>query len=355
MKILVLGGTGAMGRHLVKLLAEARHDVSVTSRSARHDAGLIRYLRGDAHDPSFFAGLLKTRWDVVVDFMVYQTAEFTTRYRQVLSSAGQYVFLSSSRVYAASETPLREDSPRLLDVCRDPQYLALDEYALAKARQENLLFASSSKNWTIIRPYITFAENRLQLGVDEKELWLNRVLTNRSIVFSKDIAAHKTTLTYGLDVSRGIAALLGQPAALGEAFHITAPESHTWAEIFELYQQELAVILGHPPRVVMTDRAPRFDWAARRHDNSQYQVLYDRLYDRDFDSSKIGRFVDLATFRPVLPTLRSCLREVCANNAIVDPPVRQEVFYDKICGERSLMRQQGIIRKAKYLMATFGF
>lgn len=344
-----------MGRHLVRILVESGHEVHVTSRAPHSDAGNLLYHCGDAHDASFLSDLLNVRWDVIVDFMVYGTSEFASRYRQLLASTGQYVFLSSSRVYAESKIPLREDSPRLLDVCKDQHYLALDEYALAKARQEDLLFGASSKNWTIIRPYITFAENRLQLGVDEKELWLRRALTNRAIVFSNDIAACRTTLTYGFDVARGIAALLGQRDACGEAFHITSLESHKWSEILSLYQQELTDILGHVPRLMMMERSPRLDWAARRHDNSQYQVLCDRLYDRVFDCGKIGHFIDLSTFKSVLPALRECLRTACQQNVFLGTPARMEAFYDKISGDRSLVHQQGIVRKAKYLLATLGF
>ena len=49
------------------------------------------------------------------------------------------MFLSSSRVYASQESPIREDSMRLLDVSHDSIYLKTDEYALAKARQEDIL------------------------------------------------------------------------------------------------------------------------------------------------------------------------------------------------------------------------
>ena len=48
MKILVLGGTGAMGTELVKLAVGANNDVYVTSRS-NHNSQLnnIYYIRGD--------------------------------------------------------------------------------------------------------------------------------------------------------------------------------------------------------------------------------------------------------------------------------------------------------------------
>ncbi len=67
-------------------------------------------------------------------------------------------------------------SPRLVDVCTDPEYLSIDEYGMAKGREENLLRETGRTNWTIIRPYITYNSNRIQLGVYEKENWLRRAL-----------------------------------------------------------------------------------------------------------------------------------------------------------------------------------
>ena len=58
---------------------------------------------------------------------------------------------------------------------------------LTKALQENLLRASGYKNWTIVRPYITFSDIRLQLGVYEKEQWLYRALQGRAIVSRKTL------------------------------------------------------------------------------------------------------------------------------------------------------------------------
>ena len=89
---------------------------------------------------------------------------------------------------------------------KDEEYLNTDEYALSKARQENILHEAGCNNWTIISPYITFSETRLQLGVLEKEDWLWRAINGYSIVFQK--TSHRITprlhmvMTY-LEVLRG--------------------------------------------------------------------------------------------------------------------------------------------------------
>ena len=42
--ILLLGGTGAMGNHLVQILNDGKHDVFVTSRSQRQNRPGVTYI-----------------------------------------------------------------------------------------------------------------------------------------------------------------------------------------------------------------------------------------------------------------------------------------------------------------------
>ena len=105
MKILVLGGTGAMGVDLVKILAKRGESVTVTSRSERKsEFSNVKYIKGDAHDNAFLKSLLSENYDAIVDFMIYNTEEFKTRRDILLDATGQYLFLSSSRVYRRFST-----------------------------------------------------------------------------------------------------------------------------------------------------------------------------------------------------------------------------------------------------------
>ena len=325
MNILVLGGTGAMGVHLVDLLSQRGDAVWVTSRRERPSRKNVTYIRGDAHDIGFLQTLLaKRRWDAIVDFMVYQTGEFRHRMPQLLAATAQYVFLSSSRVYANSE-PITENSPRLLDVLQDKSYLATDDYALSKARQEDLLHHTESRNWTIVRPYITYSESRLQLGVLEKENWLYRSLHGQTIVFSKDIADRMTTLTYGYDVARGIGALIGNDKALGEAFHITCDRPIRWSEVLDVYLDVLESKTGTTAKVKLLDKAP-FEIPA---------VKYDRLYNRQFDNTKINGFIDTATFTDPHTGLRRCLEAFLELPRFRELGISATALFDRLTGERT--------------------
>lgn len=344
MKILVLGGTGAMGSHLAGILSNSGNEVHVTTRAKRSGHGNIKYIEGNAHDSAFLGSLLKGGYDCIVDFMVYTTEEFKSRSEAILSSAGQYIFLSSSRVYADSKAPITENSPRLLDVCGDKDYLATDEYALSKARQENILFDSPRKNWTIIRPYITYSENRLQLGVLEKEFWLFAALNCRSLVFSRDIAEHTTTLAYGYDVARGIASVIGNKKAFGEAFHITGGNAIKWQNVYELYADVLKEN-GCQFEKVLREKTYRLE------SNGKYQVLYDRYYDRIFDNSKIAQFINVADFTKPEDGLKKCLAEFLKNPEFIYTPVTDLVRILKGTGNHiPFSKIQGCKQKIKYML-----
>lgn len=348
MKVLVLGGTGAMGVHLVSLLAERGSHVVVTSRSRSGHDGNVEYITGNARDESFISGLLSQHWDAIVDFMVYSTEIFQDRYKHFLQSTDQYIYLSSSRVYANSEQPLTENSPRLLDVSDDKIYLATDEYALSKARQENLLFYSSEKNWTIIRPYITYSDQRLQLGVLEKEDWLYRALRGRTIATSKDIQLKTTTLTSGQDVARGIVAILGKSGAQGEVFHITSDISISWKEVLDTYSAVLESYLSYRPEVSLQDLDSFTQWRT-----GKYQIIYDRLYDRRFDNSKINQYLDTSDFMTPHTGLTQCLERFINTNSPKFNALnwREEAVKDQSLGERaSLSEIPSLKQKVKYFI-----
>jgi len=328
MKVLILGGTGAMGAHLVKFLEGKVTAIFVTSRTKHSDSEKIMYLHGNARDIGFLTEILKKFWDVIIDFMSYGTDEFKSRRDLLLGATSQYVFLSSARVYSKSEVPITEETPRLLDVSTDQVYLKTDEYALAKARQENLLYDSGRRNWTVIRPSITFSETRLQLGVLEKESWLYRALHGRSIVFSEDIADKLTAMTYGWDVSKGIASIVGNPKAYGKIFHITSKEAFRWHEILEIYLEVLEKILGTRPKVVMTKKSLNLRI-------SKYQVIYCRYFNRRFDNSKIKQFVDVDAFRKTEDGLRYCLEKFLKNPSFFNINWTLEAMNDRAAGERT--------------------
>ena len=89
-------------------------------------------------------------------------------------------------------------------------------------------------------------------------------------------------MSFGGDVAWGICHLIGNPRALGETVHITAPKAVRWGEILEIYRDTLQKILDIRPAVHWTDSSEWIKNVKKDYD----AVRYDRLYDRRFDNQK---------------------------------------------------------------------
>lgn len=294
MNILILGGTGAMGAPLVKKLIETENNVYVTSRSEHRSQGRRHYFMGNAKDDSFLRTCLShIHYDVIVDFMSYSTEEFSKRARLLLSSTEQYIFISSARIFAESKVPLKEDSPRLLETVNDKEYLKTDEYGLSKARQEDILKESGFKNYTIIRPSVTYNAYRLQLGALEKENWLYRATKGRSIVFSDDLADKTTAMTHGEDVAKAIYSIIGKFQCLKRSYNIAIDKSISWQEILEIYLDAIEEITGKRPKIVKSKETIKL-----KDPKFRYQVIYARRLNRSFDNSRIKEIYEEGFVNP---------------------------------------------------------
>ena len=349
MKVLILGGTGAMGVPLQKELLNLGCEVHVTSRS-RHVDTDIRFHCGDAHDIDFLSDVLLSEYDAIVDFMSYSTEEFKERSETILSNTSHYVFLSSSRVYSQCEDLITEDSARLLDVCRDDDYLKTNEYALSKAKQENILYDSKQQNWTIVRPSLTYNSERLQYALGEKEDWLFRYLHNDKIVFPSNMKDIYTTMSYGNDVARAISLLIGNERAIGETVHIAGAPAITWGEVNDVYTEVLKNIFHRTPEYIYIE-----DWEqlSKRLGN-YYQLKYARSFSRKFDNSKLNRLVGNIEFTHPSQGLKLCLEQfVSGKMTFKSPSARREAYYNRITGDRDDLSLFSAKDKIKYIINRY--
>lgn len=350
MRILILGGTGAMGVHVSQLLAESGHEVVVTSRHDRvSNIPGVSYAKGNAKETGFLDGLLADHWDAIVDFMIWSTDEFKIRMAKFLNATGQYVFTSSYRVYADSPI-ITEDSPRLLDVIGNPEYLATDEYALAKARCENMLFDSGGNNWTIVRPAVTYdGTGRFQLTVHEAGVWLWRALRGIPVPVPQVMLTKQATMTWGGDVACMIALLIGNPKAMGETFTVSTSEHMTWEQIVGIYQTVVPMLDVRDCDMAGFERAHGAIW----------QIRYDRMYDRMVDNSKVLnatglRQTQLATLRD---GLTSQLRQYLdSGKQPVMSGIGRQARFDRLVGGIPTLKYtvaNGPATLAKYLIRRY--
>ena len=288
-----------MGVYLAPELVRRGFHVDITTRDVRKSGLKTKFISGDAHNTEFLTSVLENvMYDVIIDFMVYSTEEFKDRVDLLLSNTDQYVFLSTYRVFANKDKIINEKSPMLLDVSRDKEYLSTDEYALSKARQEKILRSSKRKNWTIVRPSITYSKERFQLGVLEADLFLNRSLAGKATLFPEEMLNKYTTMTWAGDVAKMIAGLVSNEDALGEDFNVVTAETHRWRDVIKFYESVVNLKL----RFVKID-------AFLDIYQGKYQVMYDRMYDRVMDNSKILKAVGM-TQDDFLPLPKGIEKEV---------------------------------------------
>ncbi len=295
-KALVLGGTGAMGVYLVPELASLGYTVQVVSLdSVVSDHPRISYTKADAKNIEYLKELLKERFDVIVDFMLYSTQEFRERCDVLLRNTDHYIFLSSYRVYDGGVVPITEDrTPRLLDVSADKAFLSTEDYSLTKARQEDILQGSGYGNWTIVRPAITYSKRRFQLVTLEAPVVVARTQKGLPVVVPKEAFSVQATMSWAGDVARLFSRLLLNPAAYRERFTLSTAEHLTWGEIAGIYKE----VIGLQDVWADTEDYLKILGSSA---GARYQLAYDRLFQRIVDNSKVLRVTGLsqADFMPL--------------------------------------------------------
>ena len=294
-KALVLGGTGAMGVYLVPELASLGYEVQVVSLDeASSDDPRISYIKADAKNIDYLRELMEGGYDAVVDFMLYSTEQFRERHDILLQNTDHYIFLSSYRVYDGGEVPITEDTPRLLDASGDKDFLLTDDYALTKARQEDILQQLAYDNWTIVRPAITYSKRRFQLVTLEAHIVVARARQGLTVVLPGAALSVQGTMSWAGDVAKLMSRLLFNPGAYRECFTLATAEHHAWGEIAEFYNE----IIGLDYVGADTEDYLRMMGSSPA---ARYQLAYDRLFHRVIDNSKVLRVTGLkqADFMPL--------------------------------------------------------
>lgn len=359
MKALLLGGTGAIGGYLQDRLVTAGWEVFVTSRRARAPRENITFLQGNAQDLGFLGNVLKGSFDVVVDFMTWPQDRFAQVIDLILPSTDRYVFLSSYRVFADAPV-ITENSPRLLEECPDERYRAGDEYAIRKAREEDMLRGSIRDNWIIVRPAITFSgagSGRFQLGTYEKDVWLWRALNGRPVPVVPEMMEKQCTLTWAGDVAQMMACLLAAPKVAGEVFNLATAQHQSWGEVLELYRTVLPVSTCS----VALEQYESHCGGALKEYGYIPQVRYDRMFDRVLDNSKTLSACglcqsDLSDVNKMLPHE---LRRYIETNPCFDVRPAIQGRLDRIAGSRMMPSEAvkagfGVVDAIKYAVARLG-
>ena len=304
-KVLLIGGGGSLGLHAADELIRkgAFVDVLCKEEHTSYDPKL-RFFNVDATLECLQSFMADKHYDGIINFLHYEDMENYKNVHQFLSANTDHlIFLSSYRVYANLQHPITEEAPRLLDVTNDPEFLANETYALAKARAEDYIRKESgTTNWTIVRPVISTSFRRFDLVHISGSRLLRWTKEGQVIPLpdkAKDLIA---AVDWSGNTGKLIANLLFKKDAFGEAFTVSSCQNLTWGEVATYYEELIGA---------------KFNWMdteeyIRDHAGEHlWSLIYDRLYDRSIDNSKILRVTGLTKedFTPMKEGIRIELKK----------------------------------------------
>lgn len=233
-RVLVLGGSGFVGRHLVAELARGGTDVTVPSRRRERAKHLILLptvdvVEADVREAGALEGLVRGH-DAVVNLVgVLHGPDFS----------GPHVELPLALVSACRAAGVR----RLVHVSAlGADADAASEYQRTKAKGEQAVLDATDLQVTVFRPSVVFGP---------EDQFLNRfaTLAKLSPVLTLPCADARFQPVYVGDVARAIATTLGDTDTFGHRYDLGGPREYTLRELVEFVCKALRVrrlIVGLP-------------------------------------------------------------------------------------------------------------
>ena len=158
MRVLILGGTQFVGRHIVETLHAAGHRVSVLNRGQSPDALPVdvQRLRGDRDDgASGLQALADQSWDACVDASGYTPRQVRPSAEALRAHVKRYVFISAVMAYGdPDQRPVRETHPTLPPAGEQVTEVNGQTYGALKVACENIVLELYRQRCTLLRPQI---------------------------------------------------------------------------------------------------------------------------------------------------------------------------------------------------------
>lgn len=295
MKVLILGGTGFIGRHVTRHLLEAGHDVAVFHRGKRQR---VRFPRRVLHIHGNRNGLEESARafalfspDVVVDLIAFTEADAKSNIEVFGNRIDRLVCASSMDVYQAygaflrleksnrMNRPLSEDSPvrtRLFPyrgVAKNKNGLL---FSYEKILVERTLLSSRGFAVSVLRLPQVFGPHDHQHRLRG---YLKRMDAGKEIVISHARARWRWTRGYVEDVARGFVLAVTERKASGRIYNIGEKEAES--EEDWIHRIGRAAGWNGQLRIVSEDAIPK-----------RPSERYDWDYDLAGDTTRIRRELD---------------------------------------------------------------
>ena len=277
MKILITGGSGFIGSHVVDVLMERDHDVTIYDLEAPRFDQDCKYIKGDVNDLESFLAAAKG-----IDIIYHLAAEAnvnrfydaplrsnlitSTSTLSVLEAArtnnvSRVILASTEWIYGSAVVPERmawaekfenpeklsgKVSPSMFHISEETEYAQNPDHLYTSSKIAAELFCKNYKtlygvNYTIMRYGIPFGERARPETVTP--IFINKILTGGEITIHGD-GSQTRQFIYVRDLAEGNAACLN-PKAENEIFNINGREKIKVIDIVTTLEE----ILGKKAKV----------------------------------------------------------------------------------------------------------
>jgi len=231
--ILIIGGTGYMGRITVRLLLDRGDDVTVFSRGTSRPEwwDRVEHIQGDREDREDFEAKLKGKpFDVVIDSQAYKKEDVESAAAAFRGNIGRYLMVSTGSVYLegavdfANRCPYNETDVdwSKIDYSYPP---GEDPYAVGKRHCEKWLDENAGRP-SLDLPY-TIVRVPAVMGSDDPTgrmwWWVQRALDGGGVMIPPDSLGAYRTL-YSTDAAANFVRVLDAPHTLGQIYYVAMPE-----------------------------------------------------------------------------------------------------------------------------------
>jgi 2'-hydroxyisoflavone reductase len=231
MRVLILGGSQFLGRHIVETLWAGGHTVSVLNRgvSPAELPMQVERLRGDRDEgPQGLQALMGQTWDVCVDVSGYTPRQVRASAEALRANVKRYVFISAVSVYGdPQERPVRETHPRLPPAGEHVTEVNGETYGALKVACEDIVQQVYGDRATLLRPQVIAGPGDPS---GRYSYWVRRAERGGEILAPGDGSDHLQVIDVR-DVARFLTALI--ECDLAGTFNLAGPR-FTWARFIEM-------------------------------------------------------------------------------------------------------------------------
>lgn len=282
MKILLLGGTGTLSSEVLNNALKKKYTVCILNRGNNntHIAPNVKtYIANLKCIETVDKVLQEEFFDVIVDFFSRTKQDINNLFPLLSKRCKQYIFISSACVYCRDNNnmvPIKESTNK-------PNKLW--DYNIHKYEAEQALIKLSKDSptyYTIVRPYITYDNTRIPLGLTPAYQYhrtiIERIQSGKPM-FIWNGGDTYCTLTHSLDFAEALVGLFLNPKAKNEDFHITSDFSYTWKEVLLALYKEL----NQTPKIIDIPTTKIIDILPEY----KGELIGDRSLNAIFDNQKI--------------------------------------------------------------------